>query len=228
MGDAGSAAALLPGGSMGQATWCDELCAFLRKAVGPREESSRISRAFEVRMAHGRTAFLRACTEGHVECMELLAQAGCDTTVMGNNGDNALMCAVHSGEAAAVRAALDAGWCEPDARSRQGITAFLAACNTGDTESVKLLAQAGCNTAAMDSTGANALIHTASSGEAAAVRAALDAGWCDLEARATGGLTAFLRACYTGDTECMELLVRAGCDTAAANSGGCNALILTA
>jgi ankyrin repeat protein len=173
----------------------------------------------EARDMVGFTAFLRACTKGHVQAMELLVEADCDTAVTCNGGYTALMCTAHSGEAAAVRAALDAGWCELEAGSSSawiiGGTAFLAAWNKGSMECMELLVQAGCDTSVTDSGGKNALLHTALSGEAAAVRAALDAGWCDLEARATGGLTAFLRACYTGDTECMELLVRAGCDTAA-------------
>ena len=79
MGDASSAATLRPNISVGQVGWCDELCAVLRKAVEP-EASLELGflDSLDVRMAHGRTAFLCACAEGHVECMELLAQAGCD------------------------------------------------------------------------------------------------------------------------------------------------------
>eukprot|EP01046_Picozoa_sp_COSAG06_P103579 COSAG06_NODE_49756_length_323_cov_0.714286_2_plen_45_part_01 len=45
---------------------------------------------------------------------------------------------------------------------------------------MELLAEADCDTAAVDSKGMTALMHTARSGVAAAVRAALDAGWCEL------------------------------------------------
>jgi ankyrin repeat protein len=114
MGDAGGVTAFLPYVSVGRGEWCDELCAVLRKAAEPERLD------LEVRMANGRTAFLRACTEGHVECMELLAQVGCDTSVTDDSSANALMCTAFSGEAAVVRAALDAGWCELEARDTDG------------------------------------------------------------------------------------------------------------
>ena len=55
--------------------------------------------------------------------------------------------------------------------------------------------------------GVNALMYAAESGEAAAVCAALAAGWCELEARAAAdGSTAFLNACFMGKVECMQVL----------------------
>ena len=69
-----------------------------------------------------------------------------------------------------------------------------------------------------DDSGTNALIEAALARDAAAVRAVLAAGQCDLEARDKrdrDGRTAFLTACQAGSVECMELLVDAGCDTGA-------------
>eukprot|EP01043_Picozoa_sp_COSAG02_P053087 COSAG02_NODE_5815_length_4019_cov_1.827551_1_plen_154_part_10 len=54
--------------------------------------------------------FLLACNNGDEDRMQLLVEAGCDTKAKSNNGTNALMFAACSGAAAAVRAALDAGW----------------------------------------------------------------------------------------------------------------------
>eukprot|EP01046_Picozoa_sp_COSAG06_P063374 COSAG06_NODE_14687_length_1135_cov_1.371622_1_plen_52_part_01 len=52
-------------------------------------------------------------------------------------------------------------------------------------------------------------MHTAKSGAAAAVRAALAAGWCELETRDKDGWTAFLCACWKGNADCMQLLAEA-------------------
>ena len=65
------------------------------------------------------------------------------------------------------------------------------------------------------------LMHMAAAGDATALRAALKEGGCELEARDDEhGGTAFLWACIKGSAECMQLLVDAGCDTAAASSEG--------
>eukprot|EP01044_Picomonas_judraskeda_P009201 COSAG03_NODE_1105_length_4804_cov_14.592561_3_plen_748_part_00 len=172
---------------------------------------------------HGRTAFLLACGVGDVACMQVLAEAGCNTATINNYGVSALMVAAESGVAAAVRAALAAGWCELEARSIFGNTAFLRACDKGHVECMQVLAEAGCNTATINNNGVNALMFAADSGIAAAVRTVLAAGWCELEARSTSGCTAFLYACAKGNVECMELIVEAGCNTAANDTCGLNA-----
>ena len=67
-----------------------------------------------------------------------------------------------------------------EGRNATGDTAFLLACNLGHAECMQLLADAGCNTAAKSSDGGTALIHTAFSGVATAMRTVLAAGWCEL------------------------------------------------
>ncbi len=192
---------------------CDKLCVTLRGASA----AIRNTKVFGERNSEGQKMFLLACSIGHVECMQLLVDAGCNTTVTDNNGANALIHAALSGVAAAVSTALAAGWCELEARDENGATAFLAACYSGSIECMQLLVDAGCNTTVTRNCGSNALMHAARSGVAAAVSTALAAGWCELEARDEDGDTAFLVACYSGSIECMQLLVDAGCETAAIN-----------
>ena len=50
-------------------------------------------------------------------------------------------------------------------------------------------------------------------------------GGAELEARDEDGRTAFFYACDKGDAECIALLVRAGCDTAAKNDHGYTGLM---
>eukprot|EP01043_Picozoa_sp_COSAG02_P036721 COSAG02_NODE_2708_length_8189_cov_3.908282_10_plen_76_part_01 len=68
---------MLSGGSMEMGDWsserCDELCAAVRGAPA----ASRSAMGFEGRNSDGHTAFLLACRIGHVEGMQLLADAGC-------------------------------------------------------------------------------------------------------------------------------------------------------
>ena len=224
-------AALVSGGCLERQEWrrdrCDELCPFLKSCLA---DSTLVDHreGFEGRNTTGDTAFLMACCTGHVECVKLLAEAGCNTAAKNNDGQNALMCAAASGEAAAVRTALAAGWCELEATDTDGSTAFLGACFMGHAECMELLVGAGCNTAAKANQGLNALMFAAASGVAAAVRAALAAKWCELEATHAAGGTAFLCACSTGRVESMELLAEAGCNTAVKNKSGLNALMCAA
>eukprot|EP01043_Picozoa_sp_COSAG02_P067235 COSAG02_NODE_10731_length_1872_cov_1.472645_1_plen_380_part_00 len=114
------------------------------------------------------------------------------------------------------------GWCDLDAKNKDGYTAFLAACSKGHkghADCMQLLVDAGCDTAVTDNRGRTALMLVTLSGEASLVRIALEAGWCDLEAKEKEGLTAFLVACVKGHVDCMQLLVDAGCNTAATCNG---------
>ena len=129
-----------------------------------------------------------------------------------------------SGEASAVRAALEAGCCDLEAKDKDGLTAFLVACSTGHVDCMQLLVDAGCDTAVADNCGDTALMQVTASGEASAVRIALEAGCCDLEAKEKEGLTAFLVACVKGHVDCMQLLVGAGCNTAATCNGNRSAM----
>ena len=224
--------ALLSGGSIEldrlNEELCDELCAALHDQARAPSGGEGVM-GFEGRNSTGETPFLLVCTSGHVECMQLLAKAGCITAVTNNLGENALMLAARSGVEAAVRAALAAGWCELEARNNDGDTAILLASYEGNVECMRLLAEAGCNTAVIGgSTGVNALMCAAQSGVAAAVLTALAAGWCELDARTKLGITAFLCACYTGNVECMQLLAEAGCNTAVITNAGVNALMYAA
>eukprot|EP01043_Picozoa_sp_COSAG02_P036717 COSAG02_NODE_2708_length_8189_cov_3.908282_6_plen_753_part_00 len=217
---------MLSGGSMEMGDWsnerCDELCAAVRGAPAV----SRSAMGFEGRNSDGYTAFLLACRIGHVEGMQLLADAGCNTAGSSNYGGNALMLASFSGVPAAVSTALAAGWCELEARGKNGYTAFLIACFKGCTACMQLLADAGCNTAATNNYHRNALMLASHSGVPAAVSTALAAGWGELEARDKNGYTAFLDACGKGCTACMQLLANAGCNTAVSDNCGSNALLL--
>ena len=60
-----------------------------------------------------------------------------------------------------------------------------------------------------------ALLDAAVRGDLSALRAALAAADVELEATKENGVTAFLRACFKGHTECITALAAAGCDTAA-------------
>ena len=62
-------------------------------------------------------------------------------------------------------------------------------------------------------------------GAFARVQELVSAGSVDLEYRDASGLTPFMAACRAGHAECMEALITAGCDTAAADKNGITGLM---
>jgi hypothetical protein len=84
-----------------------------------------------------------ACPEGDPLSIAALIKAGCDTTTKVNNGQAGLMHAAASGNAAAVQVVLVLGNLQLEARDKDGDTAFLAACSTGDPECIAELIKAG-------------------------------------------------------------------------------------
>ena len=84
----------------------------------------------EARDERGYTAFLLACKEGQAECAEVLLAAGCDVAAASDRGGMALMLAAANGHAALLPRLL-AGGAPREARNKDGVTAFLWACNEG-------------------------------------------------------------------------------------------------
>jgi ankyrin repeat protein len=170
----------------------------------------------EARNEEGDTAFIFACNNGQLACAQALAAAGCDVHVACNLGNTALICAAGYGNVAVVAWLLrEDGAVETlEARDKGGDTAFLQTCGGGWLECAQALAAAGCDVVATNSKGETALIHAVNHGCVAVVAWLLGEGVAvgTLEWRDKHGLTAFLQACGGGQLECVELLVRAGCD----------------
>ena len=73
-------------------------------------------------------------------------------TVVGTLRPRGLTMAAWKGSATAVQAVLNAGGSDLEAKEEEtGCTAFVLACENGDAESVRILAEAGCDTIVADS-----------------------------------------------------------------------------
>jgi ankyrin repeat protein len=77
---------------------------------------------------NGRTAFLRACIMGQLECAQALAAAGCDVAAASSIGSTALMAAANKGHAAVVAWLLGEGGAAGtlETRDEYGYTALIA------------------------------------------------------------------------------------------------------
>ena len=173
----------------------------------------------EAKDSSGMTALLHACSKGDTQCMTILLAAGCDASAVSESGRlTALMLAAISGSSEAVQQIGRLPDRALESRNERGFTALLLACDGGHTDCIRSLAAIGCSFRARTEAGQTALMLAARSAAKSAVEEVLDEGSAELEARDAGGYTAFLWACLGGDVGCMDALVRAGCDRAAADS----------
>ena len=128
------------------------------------------------------TAFLFACENGSVACVEALVEAGCDTTATNDEGCTGLMYAAGNGHAPLVERLLALGLADLETRdSTNGATAFLVACRNGSVACVEALVEAGCDTAATNDTGFTGLMNAVNHSHAAVLERLLALGVADLE-----------------------------------------------
>jgi ankyrin repeat protein len=97
------------------------------------------------------------------------------------------------------------------ARDAVGNTAFHLACHHGHIECVRLLEESSSNTFAQTSAGMSGLMIAVERGHNKLCQHLLP--MADLEATCNKGWTAFIHACAAGQADCVEILVRADCDT---------------
>ncbi|MCY4077157.1 MAG: ankyrin repeat domain-containing protein [Acidobacteria bacterium] len=136
-----------------------------------------------------------------------------------------LIAATRAGDAAAVRALLDAG-VEVDAPEPDGTTALHRAVHRDDPAIVELLIGAGADVDLTNDYGVTPLSLACTNGSAEAVARLLDAG-ADPEVR-TEGETALMTAVRTGSVDVVKLLIAHGADLGATELASGQTLLMTA
>ena len=125
-------------------------------------------------------------------------------------GDPPLVEAARAGDAAAVRALLDAG-ADVNAPAPDGATALHWAVHRDSPETVELLLAAGAHPAAVNRYGVAPLSLACTNGSAPVVERLLDAG-ADPNTVLPGGETALMTASRSGSAAAVELLVARGAE----------------
>jgi len=101
-----------------------------------------------------------------------------------------------------------------DARTADGTTALMICAVFDHVDSARVLTEKGASVNAVDKFGNHALIHAASGGHADMVRHLLEAAGCDIELANAFDANALWSAAFTGQIECVELLLSAQASTA--------------
>ncbi|MCB1086031.1 MAG: ankyrin repeat domain-containing protein [Verrucomicrobiae bacterium] len=146
---------------------------------------------------------LLAAEAGDLDAIKLFREAGQDVNAADEAGDTALMRAAAGGRIGLAEVLLDAGG-DPRAKNSKGRTPLMFAAEKGRAEVVKTLLSRGADVAAADSEGWTALRLAAYQGQADVVE--LLAGRVDQSALDQ----ALLVACFKGDAEVIDHLVKQG------------------
>ena len=126
----------------------------------------------------GNTALMAASSEGHVEAVRMLLDAGADPNLRKGDGATALIMAVSGGNVEIVRMLLDAG-ADLNVQNNEGDTALILAAGRYDdarVPMVKLLLGAGADPNLENNEGATALSLATGKGDLELVRLLLAAG----------------------------------------------------
>ena len=172
----------------------------------------------------GRTALLLGCLNGHMDSVKYLLGAGADPTIADEEGFSCLYAAI-------------AGHCDPDtllalidhgahidAKTKDGETALLYACEKGQSESVTSLLDAGADVNFAKPDG-NTSLHFAVSGRCSneVLQKILHHG-VDVNAVNRHNDTALVLACGSGQEESVKLLLDNGADPNIPNVEGYRSL----
>lgn len=137
-----------------------------------------------------------------------------------------MVAAARAGDAATLRALLDAGRVEVDAPEPDGATALQWAVHRDDPGMVELLIGAGADVNLTNDYGVTPLSLACTNGSAEVVARLLDAG-ADPEVR-TEGETALMTAVRTGSVDVVELLIARGADVGARELASGQTLLMMA
>ncbi|MCY4661447.1 MAG: ankyrin repeat domain-containing protein [Acidobacteria bacterium] len=151
---------------------------------------------------------------------------GTASAAAGAGLDAPLIDAVRQGDAAAVRAALDAA-ADVDARQPDGATALHWAARLDRLDVARLLLAAGADPSAANAFDVTPLSLAAVNGSAEMIATLLAAG-ADPNATMAGSETVLLTAARTGRTDAVHALIGHGADVNAAQAAGQTALMWAA
>lgn len=133
------------------------------------------------------------------------------------------------GDTAAVRSLLQHGVDPntPPGPNDRGMTAVMFAAWIGDSQTVRLLADAGADVNAKSTSGATPLMYAAMSGDVQSLRLLLAKGANPNLREQSGGMTALMYAVRKGDPQAVRLLTQEGSsDLTLRNQAGDTALLL--
>ena len=173
----------------------------------------------------GKTPLLLSCFYGQQDSVKLLLGAGADPTISDEQGFSCLHAAVDGRcNKAMLQTLIDHG-AHTDAKRQDGTTALLAACRTGQSESVMFLLEAGADVNIVKPDG-NTCLYLAIHGHCSkeTVLKMIEQG-VNVNVLNNNGQTALLLACLTAQEPYVKPLLEKGADPNISDANGFSSLI---
>lgn len=170
------------------------------------------------------TPFLIAASEGQLEILKYLKEAGADLSAVNNRRSTALHVAAFDGRTEVVTYLLKSGF-DIDALNAGGFTPLMFAVYRAHPETARVLLDSGADKMRADNTWGGAAIHWASNRGNRETMELLKSYGYDLDMQSvTDSSTPLLWAANAGNAETLEYLLEQGVDPNTAAPGGWSAL----
>ena len=173
----------------------------------------------------GRTALLLGCFYRHMDSVRVLLEAGADASIADEEGFSCLHAAVDGRCSTDILQALLDNGAHIDATRKDGTNAFLCACSTGQSASVRFLVEAGADVSITKPDG-NTSLHLAVKGACSkeSLQKIIEQSIVNVNAVNKANETALLLACESAQTESAKLLLQKGSNPNISNAKGYTSL----
>ena len=173
----------------------------------------------------GRTALLLNCFYRQMDSVKILLKAGADPTIADEEGFSCIHAAIDGQCSTDILQALIHHGAHIDAARKDGTNAFLRACKTGQSESVRFLVEAGADVSITKPDGSTCL-HIAVKGECCreALQKIFMKNLINVNAANKKGETALLLACLSAQARTVNLLLQEGADPNISDTRGYTSL----
>ena len=166
------------------------------------------------------TALGCACSEGNIDAINVLLQAGADTNIASTDGNTCHYDAVRKGCSKDVLEAIIKRGADVNATSKSNETALLNACWMGNENAISVLLNAGADPNIASADGYISLHGAIKKGCSKEVIEAIISHGADVNATNKANDTALRYACSEGNIDTFNVLLQAGADTNIASANG--------
>ena len=161
---------------------------------------------------YNQTLLMIACAKGNKDAINVLLNTGADPNTADTNGDRCLHYAVGNDCCTEIFQALITYGSEVNATNKTNVTALMLTCKKGNTDAINVLLNAGAIHNIVDTSGDIWLHYAARNDCCTEVLQTVISHGVDVNAANKKNVTALMIACHKGNTDAIDILLKAGAD----------------